>query len=71
MEKSNDITEEVCMDEDYLTTDFIDDEQSKAGAECNTDKLPSPIDNEQHDTTNVSHGDELLTWVDNSAHNCT
>ncbi len=65
----NTYANEVSMDEDYLTTDFIVDEQSKAGDECNAHNLATSIDNEQHDATNVLHGDELPTWVDNSAYN--
>ncbi len=61
--------EEAGMDDDYLTTDFIDDDQSKTGTEYNAHNLATSIDNEQHDSKNVLHCDELPTGVDNSACN--
>ena len=55
-------------DEEYLTTDLLEDEQSetrvKSIAQANL-----TYTNTQHDTTNVLHDEELITWVDNSVCN--
>ena len=59
-------------DQDYLKTDFIDSEQSKTGVtfdELVPPPMGNPEGNPQHDTENVLHDEDLLSFVDNSLYN--
>ncbi len=51
-------------DEQYLTTDFIDKEQSKTTFEFNElHQLPTAMGNLQHNTQEVLHGEDVPTFI--------
>ncbi len=70
--KASQEVNEKLVDHDYLTTDFIDNEESNTGAtfdELPTSTMGNLEGNPDHDIENVLHDEDLPTFVDNSAYN--